>query len=122
MDWTGHFALLFGLMRRLRFQVTMIQIGVWQKQTSMDRSLFEANRGLMYQGAASSIKHKKEGSIPLSNNEKRSLTKGRLLEEELFPMDTGRNTGLCFRAQSLFGLWPPCEILEALPIIIVDHM
>jgi hypothetical protein len=48
--------------------------GVWQKETSTDRRLFEANRGLTYQEATSSTNHKKEGSTYVANNEKRSLT------------------------------------------------
>ncbi len=37
-------------------------LGVWQKQTSTDRRLFEANRGLTYQEAASSIDYQRRNS------------------------------------------------------------
>jgi hypothetical protein len=43
--------------------------------------LFEANRGLTYQEAASSINHKKEELAHVANNEKRSLTVSALIEE-----------------------------------------
>ena len=51
-----------------------------KKETSTDRSSFEANRGLTHQEAASSINHKKEGLCAVVNNEKRSLTRGGLIE------------------------------------------
>ncbi len=53
------------------------RIGCLAKRTSTDRSSFEANKGLTYQEAASSINHKKEALCDLANNEKKGLDKRR---------------------------------------------
>ncbi len=56
------------------FQLEML------RRLSTHRSSFEANQGLTYQEATSSINHKKEGLGDVANNEKRGLTTGGLIE------------------------------------------
>ena len=55
-------------------------LGVWHKETSTDRRLFEANRGLTHQEAASSINYNTEGLGYVANNQKRGLTRGGIIE------------------------------------------